>query len=154
MYIVRYWRNSKNCDILRISGEIQLVPFIAGTESKHVVQMRDVERVGTRLELGYNVLSTRITTCRRIRGQLKVGVFRARVRGAEERRERMAREGERKRVNLYVTERILRKTVISSSCHILWFCKEQKIYCQSEWVLPVTVEQLSLRKALCPNVLH
>lgn len=50
--------------------------------------MRDVERVGTRLELGYNVLSTRITTCRRVRGQLKVAVFRARVRGAEERRER------------------------------------------------------------------
>lgn len=53
--------------------------------------MQDVERVGTRLELGYNVLSTWITTCRRVRGQLKVGVFRVRARRAEERNEREAR---------------------------------------------------------------
>lgn len=65
--------------------------------------MQDVERVGTRLELGYNVLSTRITTCRRVRGQLKVGVFRVCVQKAEERNERVTREAwkdERKRVNL------------------------------------------------------
>lgn len=59
--------------------------------------MQDVERVGTRLELGYNVLSTRITTCRRVRGQLKVGVFRVRARGAEERSERGGAGGREKK---------------------------------------------------------
>lgn len=38
-------------------AEIQLERFILGAESKHVVQMQDEKRVGTRVELRYIVLS-------------------------------------------------------------------------------------------------
>lgn len=75
--------------------------------------MQDEERVETRLELGYNVLSTRITTCRRVRGQLKVGVFRVRVRRVEKKETKgekgRGRAGEKGQIYACATERILRK---------------------------------------------